>query len=221
MVNLKSILELSAYESVGKKGDKKEGARSVTCVEVRRSEQLDRKLCFDQTQGVLVSVEYLTHSHQHPPEISRVEYSDFTPMGAQLFPGQIRALSGRKTVSAVTVLRLVKVANTNSTSFDQPQNAEFWPGCGDDMEKAKLMDSVQPQYPTSARANHVHGRVTFFAVIETDGSLSQITSIHPAPAELEKAGFQAVRQWRYKPATCAGAPFRVETKISVDFWLDI
>jgi len=58
MVNLKSILELSAYESVGKKGDKKEGARSVTCVEVRRSEQLDRKLCFDQTQGVLVSVSW-------------------------------------------------------------------------------------------------------------------------------------------------------------------
>jgi hypothetical protein len=221
MLNLKSILELSAYESVGKKGDKKEGATSVTCVEVKRGEQLDRKLCFDRTQGVLVSVDYPTHSQQHPPEISRVEYSDFTGMETQVFPGRIRALSGRKTVAAVTVLKLAKVANVNSTSFDKPQNAQFWPSCGDDMQKAKIMDRVQAQYPTSARANHVQGRVTFFAVIEGDGSLSQITSIHPAAAELEEAGFQAISQWRYKPSTCAGAPVRVETMISVDFWLTI
>jgi hypothetical protein len=35
MLNLKSVLELSAGESLGKKGDKKGGAMSITCVDVK------------------------------------------------------------------------------------------------------------------------------------------------------------------------------------------
>jgi TonB family protein len=221
MLDLKSILELSADESLGKKGDKKEGAASVTCVEVKRGEQIDRKLCFDHTRDLLVSVDYPTHPHRHPPEISRVEYSDFTAMENRVFPRRIRALSGRKTVAALTVENIAKIENLNSASFDNLQGAQFWRTCGDDLQKAKVLNPVQPQYPANTRANHVQGRVAFFAVIEENGSLSQITLIHPAEAELEKAAFQAISQWRYQPSTCAGVPIRVETMISTDFSLDI
>jgi TonB family protein len=221
ILNLKSVLELSAGEWLGKKGDKKGGATSITCVEVKRGEQIDRKLCFDQTQGVLVSVDYPTHPHIQPPEISRVEYSDFTALESYIFPGRIRALSGRKTVAAFTVVKFAKIENLNPASFGNLQGAQFWQTCGDDLQKWKLLNSVQPEYPADARAKHVQGRVAFFAVIEVDGSLSQITLIHPAAPELEKAAFQAISQWRYQPSTCVGVPIRVETMISTDFSLDL
>jgi TonB family protein len=221
MLNLKSILKLSAGESLGKKGDKKEGATPITCVEVKRGEQIDRKLCFDQTQGVLVSVDYPTHPHSQPPGFSRIEYSDFISLESHAFPGRIKALSGRKAVAAFTVVKLAKIENLNSALFGDLPGAQFWRTCGNDLQKGKLLNHVQPEYPPDARANHVQGTVAFFAVIEVDGSLSQITLIHPAAPELEKAAFQAISQWRYQPSTCAGFPIRVETMISTDFSLDL
>lgn len=221
LLKLKPVLGLAAGESLGKKNDKKVGAISITCVEVKRGEQIDRKLCFDQTQGVLVSVDYPAHPHTQPPEISRVEYSDFTALESHVFPGRIKALSGRKTVAAFTVMKIAKVENLNPALFGNLPGAQFWQTCGDDLQKGKLLNSVHPEYPPDARAKHVQGRVAFFAVIEVDGSLSHITLIHRAAAELENAAFQAISQWRYQPSMCAGVPIRVETMISTDFSLDL
>jgi hypothetical protein len=36
---------------------------------------------------------------------------------------------------------------------------------------------------------------------------------------LASAAADAIRQWRYKPAACGSTPIRLETSISVDFWL--
>jgi TonB family protein len=221
MLNLKSVLKLGAGESLGKIVDKKGGAASITCVEVKRGEQANRKLCFDQPQGVLVSVDYPTQPHKQPSEISRIEYSDFAALESRAFPGRIRALSGRKTVAAFTVVKFAKVENLNPALFGDLPGAQFWQTCGDNLQKGKLLNSVHPEYPPDARAKHVQGTVAFFAVIEVDGSLSHIILIHPSAPELENAAFQAISQWRYQPSMCAGVPIRVETVISTDFSLDL
>jgi TonB family protein len=221
LLNLKSVLELSANETVGKASTQNEGGTVLTCMEVNRGEKPVRKLCFDQAQGVLVSVTYLTLPHSLAPEFDRVEYSEFAPWKEKLFPNHIRALSGRRVVADVTALKLADLTSVDAPSFDPLKNADFWPRCGDDLQKAKPVSHVSPEYPHAARVNHVQGRVIFFAVVELDGSLSRITVIHPAAGELENAALQAVRQWRYTPASCAGAPVRFETSISVEFWLDL
>jgi outer membrane biosynthesis protein TonB len=59
----------------------------------------------------------------------------------------------------------------------------------------------------------------FYAVIETDGTLSHLTLIQQVTPALEAAVADAVRQWRYKPAACGSTPVRVETAIAVDFHL--
>lgn len=221
IMNLKSVFQLSPGESLGKKGDKKGGAASITCLEVKRGEQVNRKLCFDQSQGVLLSVDYPTQPHKQPPDISRIEYSDFTSLESHVFPGRIKALSGRKTVAAFTVIKLAKVENFKPALFSDLPGAQFWHTCGDNLQKGKLLNHVQPEYPPDARAKRVQGTVAFFAVIEVDGSLSHITLIHPSWPELENAAFQAISQWRYQPSICAGVPVRVETMISTDFSMDI
>ena len=88
------------------------------------------------------------------------------------------------------------------------------------MREAELVDHPYGRYPPNARTNHEQGRVIIYAVNETDGRLSNMAIIHRAPPNLEAAALEAVRQWRYKPATCGQAPIRTETSIAMDFWLE-
>ena len=59
----------------------------------------------------------------------------------------------------------------------------------------------------------------FYAVIEADGTLSHLTVIQQVTPAIEAAAADAIRQWRYKPASCGATPIRVETSIAVDFYL--
>jgi TonB family protein len=220
LLDLNSLLKLGTNESLGKARETKQGGARLSCLEVKRAGVRQRELCFDQSSGVLVSVDFPTGSNQHPPEITRIEYSDFAPWEGKVLPHKIRASSAGKDVAAVRVLQLATLTNFDSTLFDLPQNAEFWTSCKNDVIPAKLENRVQPQYPSGARANRVQGRVTFYGVVEADGTLSHLTIIHPADRDLEAVAAQAIRQWRYKPPTCNGTPIRTETSISVDFWLE-
>lgn len=220
LLELKSVLKLGFGETLGKVREKKQGAVRLSCVEKKQAGTRKQELCFDPSNGTLLSVEFPTSSHQHAPEITRIEYSDFKPWEGKLLPHEIQAWGSGKSVARIRVLHVRNLDNVSSTSFEPPKNAEFWTSCTDTISPAKLENPVQPHYPPRARTKRVQGRVTFYGVVESDGTLSHLTIIHPADPDLEAAAGQAVRQWRYKPVACTGAPMRTETFISVDFWLD-
>jgi protein TonB len=81
-----------------------------------------------------------------------------------------------------------------------------------------LVQKVEPQYPTLARAARVQGDVVLSAVIDTNGQITnlQLVSGHPM---LVPAAIAAVKQWRYKPYLLNGQPVEVETTITVIFSL--
>jgi TonB family protein len=175
-------------------------------------------MCFDETNGALVSIEYPRGENQNSPEISRIEYGAFNVVGGKLIPYEIRALKDGKFIAAVKVLEITKITEENPAHFTVPVNAEFWAQC-DDLQEAEPLDRIQPVYPPSARANYEQGRVVLYAVQELDGSLSHLTVIHRAAPDLEAAAIEAVRRWHYKPAICGQTPIRMEIQISTDFWL--
>ena len=79
-----------------------------------------------------------------------------------------------------------------------------------------LVQKVEPQYPTLARAARVQGDVVLSAVIDTNGQITnlQLVSGHPM---LVPAAIAAVKQWRYKPTQLNGEPVPVVTTITVNF----
>jgi TonB family protein len=218
LLSSKSVLKIGAKQVLGKiKTRDKDGVRQK-CTEVKWKARTDRILCFDETRGDLVSVEYPGNENHNPPEISRIEYSAFHNVGEKRVPFEIPAFRDKKVVATVRVRELTPVAEENPLLFVAPPNSEFWAHC-DDMQEAELIGGVQPGYPLSARSNGKEGRVIFYAVIEADGILSHLTIIHRAAPALESAAADAIRQWHYKPAACGSTPIRVETSISTDFWL--
>ncbi len=212
------VLKIRAKEGLGKvKKHEKDGVRQQ-CVEVKSNTGIQRTLCFDGASGNLLSVEYPESENENSPSISRVEYGAFRDVGDKRFPFEIHAFRDKTVVITVKVLGIKPVVEENRSIFLTPTNSEFWAHC-DDMQEVEVVQQVHPQYPDSARRNRESGTVMFYAVIETDGTVSHLTLIQQATPALEAAAADAVRQWRYKPAACGSTPVRVETAIAVDFHL--
>ncbi len=83
---------------------------------------------------------------------------------------------------------------------------------------ASLIQRVQPEYPTNAKAQHVSGTVRLHAVIDTDGSVRQLEVVSGNPL-LVQSGLDAVRNWRYRSTTLDGEPVEVDTAIDVIYSL--
>jgi TonB family protein len=219
LLNYENLLTISPHQGLGKlKTRGKDGVRQ-SCVDVRWSTATDRTLCFDDSTGNFLSAEFPTHEHQNAPQISRIEFSTFKPVGGKTLPFEMRALDGRKTVALVKVLDLTQNIEPAATLFGQPEGSEFWASC-DGVQPAELANHISPKYPQEARLKHEYGRVSFYAVIEADGNPSHLTLIQNATPLLEAAAADAIRQWHYKPPTCGSTPIRTSTEIEVDFWLE-
>jgi TonB family protein len=218
LLDFKTVLKVGAKQVLGKvKSHDKDGVRQK-CTEVKWASGTERILCFDEANGNLLTVEYPRSENQNPPDISRIEYRAFNKLGDKRIPYEVRAFRDRTVVVTAKVLDMTPITEDNPALFVTPTNSEFWPQCVD-MQNPELVDRVQPKYPTSARSNGEQGRVVFYAVIESDGTLSHLTIIQRATPSLESAAAEAIRQWHYKPAACGSTPIRVETSIPVDFWL--
>jgi len=217
MLDYKTVTRVGSKQVLGKvKTRDKEGVRQK-CAEVKWTWATERVLCFDEANGSLLSVEYPSSEDPIPPDISRVEYGAFNKLGDKRIPYEVHAFRGRKVIVTAKVTDVTPITEADPALFASPTNAEYWPQCND-MQGPELVDRVQPKYPTSARSHGEQGRVVFYAVIETDGTISHLTLIQRANPDFASAAADAVRQWHYKPAACDSTPIRMETSLTVDFW---
>jgi protein TonB len=81
---------------------------------------------------------------------------------------------------------------------------------------------VTPLYPELARMARVEGNVILQALIHADGSVGRLTVLRcTRPAfGFEDSAVDAVRQWRYEPATVDGRPVEVYFTVFVEFVLE-
>ncbi len=89
---------------------------------------------------------------------------------------------------------------------------------GGDVQMAKLVRKVIPEYPLLARSARISGVVRLIGIVGKDGAIRnlQLVSGHPM---LARAALEAVRQWIYKPTLLNGQPVEVIAPIEVSFTL--
>jgi TonB family protein len=81
------------------------------------------------------------------------------------------------------------------------------------------IDRVVPRYPPSARRAGVAGAVVIRGIVRRDGSIDDVEIIKDLPSGLGDAARDAVRQWRFRPATYQGEPIDVYYTVTVNFRL--
>lgn len=89
---------------------------------------------------------------------------------------------------------------------------------GGNVQSAKLVRQVMPVYPPIAKTAHIQGDVVLHAIIDKDGSVTELQFISGPPI-LIRAAMDAVRQWRYAPTLLNNEPVQVDTTITVKFTL--
>ncbi len=213
-----SFLQVLPEESPGKLRQRKQGGTLMDCLEIRRKGSIARELCFDAATGALVREQYPSDQPGSLGLITVREYAEFKPWAEKLVPHKVRAMRGSSPAVEFWIESLTPLAAQDPALFRPPADATVWEGCLRP-QRATLVERVQPHYPERARTKHEQGTVTLYAVIEKDGSLSNLTVVRSAGSDLDHAALEAVLHWRYRPTTCDGAPVRVETVIDVSFWI--
>jgi periplasmic protein TonB len=89
---------------------------------------------------------------------------------------------------------------------------------GGDVKPAKMISSMPPVYPSLARSQHISGDVKIDALIDVNGRVTSMKVIS-GPALLHQAAMDALRQWKYRPATLDGKPVPMHLTIMLQFRL--
>ncbi|HYU22095.1 MAG TPA: energy transducer TonB, partial [Candidatus Dormibacteraeota bacterium] len=89
---------------------------------------------------------------------------------------------------------------------------------GGDVRLAKIIFSVPPKYPTLAKSQHVSGNVLIDALIDAYGHVTTMKVVS-GPAVLHQAAMDALKQWRYQPASLDGHPVPMHLAVTIQFHL--
>jgi protein TonB len=84
--------------------------------------------------------------------------------------------------------------------------------------QGRLIQKVEPKYPTIAEGARIQGQVVLTAIISKTGEIQNLMLVGGHPM-LVPAAIEAIKQWRYRPFLLNGEPVEVETTITVTFQL--
>ncbi|HJR06422.1 MAG TPA: TonB family protein [Pyrinomonadaceae bacterium] len=82
----------------------------------------------------------------------------------------------------------------------------------------KAAQTVQPNYPPTARAARISGRVTVFLMLDEKGAVAAVERTD-GPEMLRRAAEDAARRWKFRPTVINGQPVRVSGFINFNFAL--
>jgi TonB family protein len=89
---------------------------------------------------------------------------------------------------------------------------------GGEVKQAKLVKSVPPVYPATAKTQHVSGDVKLDALIDANGRVTS-TKVIAGPVLLHQAAMEAVKLWQYDPAQLNGKATSMHLTVTVQFRL--
>jgi protein TonB len=104
------------------------------------------------------------------------------------------------------------------TNSSQPAAPAAALPVGGDVKQARLLVSVPPSYPVLAKTQHISGDVRVDALIDANGRVTTMKVVS-GPTLLHQAAMDALRQWRYQPATLNGNAVPMHLTVTIQFRL--
>lgn len=191
-----------------------QGQHALRCVHLGGKEALDRLLCFSE-RGFLGGEAF---EGRFP---RRFEFSGYGALGLKYYPHMMRIFEGQGRAVEIEVLDMRLDAEAESTAFLPPEGSEELAAC-DDFEPARPRNRHLTNMADKIGHKTPFGSIAVFSVIEPDGSVSPIGVVRSLSPELDSLAMDAVRQWKFFPASCGGAPVRQELVLEVEnypgFW---
>lgn len=90
---------------------------------------------------------------------------------------------------------------------------------GGAVTRPEVLVRTEPRYTEMARRARVEGLVILQAVIDERGYVTDVKLLRGQPMGLDQAAVDAVKTWRFKPATLHNRPVKVYFNLTVNFTL--
>ena len=92
----------------------------------------------------------------------------------------------------------------------------------EDQKKGELLQPLptltsDPGYPLELIRANVHGTVTLYAVIHSDGRVGEIRVLSSADERLDPYAASALARWKFLPALKSGKPIPIEAVVMIPF----
>jgi len=90
---------------------------------------------------------------------------------------------------------------------------------GGDVKAPNKISAPNPQYTEIARKARISGVVIVEAIIDKTGNVTNVKVLKGLPMGLDQAAADAVKKWKFEPATLNGKPVSVIYNLTVNFQL--
>lgn len=90
---------------------------------------------------------------------------------------------------------------------------------GGNVRAPEKISYPQPAYTEIARKARIQGVVIVQAIIDKQGNVTNVKVLKGLPMGLEEAAVEAIKTWKFKPATLNGKPVAVYYNLTVNFKL--
>jgi TonB family protein len=105
-------------------------------------------------------------------------------------------------------------------------NVADTPSAGDDTihgnggrTQPRAIYAPNPEYSDQARKAKVQGTVVLTVTVDASGNVADVKVVKSLGSGLDEKAIEAVRTWKFKPATEDGTPVRSEVPVEVSFHL--
>ena len=131
----------------------------------------------------------------------------------------IQVLPAMQPAKSMPDVACVDLKSARETLESQPVPEQIYNAASKDVTPPEKVSGTEPKYPEKARRRGIQGDVAVSFILKEDGTPSYIFVAESLDPDLDESAIEAVRGWRFKPATREGHPAAAAIMVKVHFEL--
>jgi TonB family protein len=170
--------------------------------------------CFDPDSGFFLLQENLFNSPNNLPSVRHsCVYRNYEGFGDRLFPRSIRCTNDPGDDVELTIAKLVTEGSPEESLFSQPPGAVETRTCQGGVSAPRALLQPEPVYPAHHNENVT---VVLSITVGEDGKPLNPEVARSGGKDFDHAALDAIRNWRFQPAKCDGAPYPAKVNVEMN-----
>jgi len=169
--------------------------------------------CFDNKKGLLLE-KILPEVRPRNVVAYSCDYNSFHKVLNHWFPYEMTCYEDRHRKLSAKVVDLSPEPAPDPALFIPPQGAIELGNCPATLKPPRAVSAPEPTPPSGS---HQGSEVVLSVVVDEKGQPQNVQVASSGGAAYDEKATKALRQWRFKPATCNGEPMPAQMNVEFDF----